>query len=271
MADPAAGTPPGGAPEIDDAILDDPASPETTPRSFDQEYVSKVRRAGAHYRTKNRELQEELEKAKPYADIFEGYEPEATEAWRNFLTAARSDPASALAVLIRDGYALDREGATEFLNSIYEAEGQKPPEPAGPEGSPEDKPLTRSELERELQARDARGEQARVVELVKAEARDLGFKSDAPVGSLDEFRYQRLLYLAHNKFGNDLTKASEALVAEEQALVEASINSKKRDAQRFPVPTGGEAAGPVDLPAGDWAARKSAAGEFLRAHIRSDH
>lgn len=248
----------------------DPFAPNEAgePATFPREYVEKLRREGAKYRTTAKEREAELERLRPYEEAFAGFEPEQVEGWRQFLTAAREDPEGALGALMRDGYALDRGTAIELLDSIFEEAGEQAPvadsQPPA-EGDPLDRPLTLRELEAREQAKAAEAAQAAAVAQVKDEAKGLGYNPTADPGSLDEFRYHRLLHLAATKFGNDLAQAHEALVAEEQAATQERLASLASTADELPVPSGtGGSGAPVGGEA-DWDQTRSRAREYLAA------
>lgn len=248
---------------------DDPFAPvaDAEPESFPREYVEKLRRDGARYRTTAREREQELEKLRPLADTFEGWDPEQVDGWREFLGSAREDPQAALGALIQQGFALDYEDASALLENIYDAAGETAPggTPAVESGSADDqdRPLTLRDLQEHEAAKQAQADEAAAVKSVQHEAQELGYKPDAPVGSLDEARYTRLLHLAVNH-GNDLAAAHEALAAEEQALVKQRMDELAAQADSLPVVSGGTA-GAVVEGTPSMADARARATEFMRA------
>lgn len=238
------------------------------PAQFPREYVEKLRREGAKYRTAAKEHETELEKLRPLGETFDGWEDEQVAGFREFITAAKTDQEGALAYLIRDGLAYDRDSAVALLDDIYAEAGTEQPGAApAPVADPDDddRPITRRELRELKEAEDATAAQTASVQSVKNEAKEFGYDPDAKLDSLDGFKYQRLLSIAANVTGNDLKQAHEALVAEEQALVKSHMDKLAQEADLLPTPsgTGGPAAAVAGVP--DWNETSQRAREFLRA------
>lgn len=252
---------------------EDPFAPvaDAEPDTFPRDYVERLRREGAKYRTTAKERAEALERLKPLGSAFEGLEPDEVEGWTQFISEAKNDPEAALSALMRNAYGLDREGALEVLDAIFEAGEEQPGAAPDPENADDlDRPLTLRDLQRIEQERAQEAEQAQALEAVKKDARELGYDPDAEVGSQAEARYHRLLHLAAKVHGNDLQKAHDALVAEEQALVQSYLSKKEQEADSLPTPSGsgGSAAAP-DGGTPSWEDARRNAAEFVRAQVGS--
>jgi hypothetical protein len=259
---------PAPEPVIEEA---DPFAPvaEGEPQSFPRDYVEKLRREGAKYRTAAKEREAEIERLKPLEDVFSGFEPDQAAGWQEFIRGAQEDPVAALGALIQQGFAPDRESALELLDAIFEDAGGQDPAAPAPEaegGDDLDQPMTRREFLAMQEAEATKSAQAAELATVKEEAKELGYDPNAKAGSQDEFRYQRLLHLAVNN-GNDLTKAHEVLAAEEQALVKAHMERLAQEAETLPTPTGNGGPGAPVTGAPDWKRTKEAATEFVRATL----
>lgn len=263
------GVAPEAAPEGAATEVDEFAPLAAEPESFPKDYVTKLRQSGAKYRTELREAQAKVAEYEPLAGAFEGYSPEEAQGWQNFISQARVDPQGAIGALMQEGYGLDREGATALLDTIFEAGGETAPTPEAPTGDPNDpnRPMTVAEFH----AAQAEAEQQRHLEAevgaVQHEAQGLGYDPSAVVGSPEEYRYTRLLHIAANNTAGDLSKAHEALVAEEQATVQSHLARMAAEANGSPAPTGGNG-GPGEAAGGppkDWNGAKASALEYVRS------
>lgn len=237
---------PEGTPEVDE-FVPIPGEPDTFPR----DYVERLRSANAANNVRRREAEEKAAALEPLAGVFEGWEPDQVEGWKTFLGQAQQDPEGAIKALMADGFGYDREGAIALLDTIYGAGGDEPPAPVGTPGDSDDlnRPLTRAEYD-QLKAQEAQeAELAQAVGSVKREATELGYKPDADPTSEDGGRYERLLSIAARTPDHDLSKAHEALVAEEQAIVQRHLARMAEEADGSPAAPGtpgspGAAVGP---------------------------
>jgi hypothetical protein len=259
------------SPDVPVVEEEDPFAPvaEGEPAQFPREYVEKIRREGAKYRTSAKEREQELERLQPLEGVFEGWEAEQVDGFKEFLAGAAENPEGALSSLIRGGLALDRAEATELINAMYAEAGAEEPgaPPADGDTDDDDRPITRRELRELKEAEDAATAQAAALSSVKEEAKQLGYKADAEPGSLDEFRYSRLLHLAAVVHGNDLTKAHEALEAEEQTLIKTRLDALAQEADALPTPTGNGGPGAAVEGVPDWKNTGVRAREFLRTEL----
>lgn len=278
--DPAAGaTETPGAPPADVAPEGSPAGDlgtqevdefapiEGEPDVFPKEYVTRLRNRNASDNVRRREAEERAAALAPLEEVFQGWEPEQVEGWKQFLGQAQENPEGALAALVRDGFALDRESAVALLDTIYEAGGQ---EPSGlsetPEGDDLDRPLTRREYEEMRQQEDQDKAISQELANINSTAKELGYTPDAKVGSREEFRYQRLLHLTATTTGGDLSKAHEALAAEEQAIVKDSLARMAKEADGAPAAPGDPLTpGAQNGPPRTFKDADAAAAEFMRS------
>lgn len=264
---------PTDAPAVAPETEVDPFAPvaEGEPAQFPREYVEKLRREGAKYRTSAKELEASLERLKPLDGVFDGYEPEAVDGWKQFIGAAQEDPEGALAYMVQ-AFGMDKDTAGAVIQQMFDAgdapEATPAPAPAGDGDDPLDRPLTLRDLEAREQAHKAEAEQAAAVQEVKNEAKQLGYDPNATAGSPEEFRYQRLLHLAVNN-GNDVTKAHDALVAEEKALVKSHMDALAQEADALPTPTGNGGPGAPATGAPDWKSTRERAQEFISAQLNA--
>lgn len=231
---------PEAAPEGAGTEVDEFAPLAAEPDAFPKDYVQKLRGSGAKYRTELRDAQAKLAELEPLAGAFDGWEPEQAQGWQTFLHQAQADPEGAIGALMREGFGLDRDGATALLDTIFEAGGETAPTPTAPTGDPNDpnRVLTFAEF----QALQAEADQNRHLQeemgSIQTEAQKLGYDPNAQTGTPGEFRYARLLHLAASSTNGDLSKAHDALVAEEAALVKDSLARMATEADGSPVPTG---------------------------------
>jgi hypothetical protein len=196
------------------------AAPEATPETevdpfdnaetdkFDRAYVEKIRKEAANYRTK----------AKEY-EIFESYEQEQRDAWKELASTFQQDP---------------RAGA-ELMKEIYEsilAEGGTPAEAEAGVEAVEEGFLTKSDLEKYLQEQQAQQDQAKAVQELETEAQGLGYTPGTP-------EYRWLMDLAAYDTSGDVTKAHEILAGRKQAAIDEYIASKTKDADGAGAPGNG--------------------------------
>lgn len=257
---------PEAAPETD---LDPfaPVADGAEPDLFPRDYVEKLRGEGAKYRTRARDAETKIADLEPLAGVFEGWEPEQVEGWKTFLGQAQENPEGALQALMQEGFGYDRETAQAALDQIYEAAGETPPAPVAP-GDPDDpnRPMTRAEYDAEKAREADEADMTQRVSEVTQQAKELlGITAEIAPGSQDEYRYQRLLHLAANRSDTDLSKAHEALVAEEKAIVQKHLAQMAEEADGSPAAPGGPLSpGVADGQPRGWKETDAAATAFLQ-------
>lgn len=226
------------------AEVDEFAPLAAEPDTFPRDYVHKLRESGAKYRTERNDLKTRIGELEPLAGAFSGWEPDQVQGWTEFLSTAQTDPQGALKALLGEGFGLDKEGASALLTEMFGDEGA----PAAPQGAPAagddpNRPLTIAEYEARQQAAREESAQQGLLREVQDEAKALGYDPASKAGSLEEFSYQRLLYIAGHQTGGDLSKAHEALVAERQQIAKDALAQMASQADGLPVPSGAGAAG----------------------------
>lgn len=282
MTVPASDTPaPEGAPPADQTPEvpagettheEDPfAAIEGEPDVFPRDYVEKLRREGQSLRGRLREA--EAKATQTGEDPFATWTPEQANGWKQFLAVAHENPAGAIAALIgEDGFGYTRDEAAALIAELY---GEAPPEGDTPPPADDDpnRPLTQADLDRFYEQRRAQEAEAtaqeRELQGVYDKAKELGYQSNAEIGSREEFRFQRLLHLAAKKHGGDLQAAHEALVAEEHTAVQDYLAQAAKEASDLPTPTGSGSGGESGAVNKDWGKAEAAAQEFISHAVRS--
>ena len=192
-AAPEGGEPP--APEISAPEGGEPPAPET----FDREYVEKLRREAADYRTKYG----------VYRDAFDGYDDESREALLSIARDIVANPRNAAERMVQVAKGLTGEEFESLLND------------EGP------KPLTQEDLQKEFEKREREKEEQQAIAAVEQEANTLGYKQ----GSAD---YADLMFRAYNDHSGDLKAAHEAREAAKQAIIDEYLKSKAEGNGSFP-------------------------------------
>lgn len=200
------------APPVADAVTEsDPF--ESGADSFDRQYVEKLRKESASYRTKAKEYE-------PLAQAFEGYGDEDRAVWQEAMRRFQEDP---------------KQGA-EYLDSIAKAVLAEYQEQADADAQPitddQDRPLTRAEYQQLRDAEKAQAAQEAEVARIESEAKELGYDSAS-----DEYTY--LLTIASRLPSGSLQEAHAKIEAAYQAKIDAYLAAKEADAE-------GAGAPPVD-------------------------
>jgi len=206
----AAGQPPAGAPPAADD------QPDQSGR-YSQSYVENLRR----------EAQSLRERAKSYDEVFGAYDDNDRQVWLALARTFREDPEAAARWMVEQGQIIlnPQTGRAEAAPGAGQAAPGQPPATAAEQ---EQGQLTAEKVAElingALADRDRRAEQERVVAGIVDEAKQLGYDPDK-----EPARYITLLTLA-NQNGGDLTKAHEAMQAEEQRVIDAYVAAKAKEA-----------------------------------------
>lgn len=128
---------------------------------------------------------------KPYEDVFGKFEPEETQALLSVIGGLANEETQF-------------EAATRLKAVVDSILGDGTEDP--------NRPLTRADLDRIEQTKQAKAQEEAAVTAVIKEATDLGY----PEGTT---AHRRLLDLAVNETGGDLKKAHEAIAAEREQII----------------------------------------------------
>ncbi len=207
-------------------VVEEPAvAPATAPpaveapETFDREYVEKLRKEAAGYRTK----------AKDYEDAFGGYNADEQKYLLD-LTRRLSDPTSQVAAA---------KEWKEVVEAIESRDGK-----ARPDGKedPAQQPLTRAEYEAMRDEERKQADDSKLLESIQKEAADLGYKPDSR-------EYAQLMFeLLDPEVAGDMKKAHERIEGSVKSLKDKVIADyrKEVEANAGRWPGGAEVTTPVD-------------------------
>lgn len=199
-----------------------PAEPQSgSEEMFPRKYVEELRDESAKYRTKAKEVEQQLA---TYSEVFEDYPDDAKQAMLEIARDLRLNPQQAAARMVEVSRSLLGDDWEDFL---------KDPGP---------KPLTREDLEKEFQQREEAKQQEEAIQNVYKEARDLGYADSTP-------EQAQLLWLAANRTNGDLKEADKQVQDAKQAVIDAYLEEKRSKNETFTKPTSD--GGPASQEAGE--------------------
>lgn len=208
--------------------------------TFNREYVEKLRKESAGYRTKNKEYEEKVTK---YEQGFDGWTPEDQDYWIDTISkVGKGDP---------DGI--------KRLDDILKAVS-----PKSPETKPDEEPavskkfLTADDLQKALAAKDEEHRQSEHVKAISQQAKELGYDENEP-------EYVTLMVVAKDDFNGDIQKAHEKLQAGKQKIIDDYIAEKAAAASGHRPAKRGAPASREEQEIKDFAGSKSALESRLAA------
>jgi hypothetical protein len=199
------------APEITgmgETPADDPF--DTGADSFDRQYVEKLRKESASYRTKAKDYES-------YAQAFEPYGDEDRAVWQEAMRRFNEDPKSGAEYL------------DQIAKSVLASYDKEQAEADAPVTDENDVPLTRAEYARLREAERVAAEQAAEVTRIEGEAVKLGYDPKS-----DEYTY--LLTVASRLPSGSLKEAHAKIEAAYQAKIDAYVAKKAADAEQASPP-----------------------------------
>jgi hypothetical protein len=163
-------------------------------------------------------------KLKQYDEAFQGYSEVEIDQFLNVARALTQDPVAA-ADWFEDVAKNIKQGMTEQQAQQAATETAAA---AGVGAEPAEKPLTQQDFERLLDEREAtratQKAQEDALQGVYAEMKTLGYDPDTGDG-------MRVMYLAVNSTNGDLAEADKLVKAEKQAIIDAYLEEKRKDAR----------------------------------------
>lgn len=206
----------------------------TETQTFDRKYVENLRNEAAKYRTE----------AKPYKEVFEGYDEQSQTVLLNVLTLLREDPAEGAKALREIAQGLSPEEAKQLEADIKEAEA-------------EDEEIDVEKLvEQKLAERDKQKQEESAIEGVIKQATDLGY----PQGDPDHIT---LLWIANHQTNGNLAEAAKVIEARNQKIIDTYVTSKQASNASHITPSSGSTP-----PAGDATKPKTFADVRARVEAR---
>jgi hypothetical protein len=172
--------------------------------SFDRQYVEKLRKESASYRTKAKEYE-------PLAQTFEPYGEEDRKVWAEAMRLFAEDPKAGAEYL---------DKIAKAVMSGYEQEQAEQQEPITDEN---DRPLTRAEYTQLREQERLQAEQDAEVSRIEREAVDLGYDTKS-----DEYTY--LLTVASRLPSGSIAEAHSKIESAIQARVDAAFAAKAAEA-----------------------------------------
>ena len=219
---------PAEAPEVD-AFDDEGVT------TFDRDYVKRLRDKEARYRT---ELREAQERWGDWDKTLDGLDDEQRGLARDLVSAILEGDVARAADIIGPDELAKVLGVTPAAVAEQVAE------------QTEDAPLTRADLQRELEEREAKQQTEREIKAVYDEAKKLGYNPDAKAGTPEFGKWVMLVQHAQAaggiEAGHKAMEAAEA--AERQRVIDEYVASRNAGS---PAP-GGAAGAASREPEGAW-------------------
>lgn len=223
--DPADPPPPAEAPVPEPPASTDPED-STIPETL-RPYVKQLRDEAAERRIA----------VKAYEEAFTGYGDDERTAFLEIASGLASEDLAA-----------QREAAGRMAAVAKEI--------LGPDGDDPNRPLTRSDLERIEAQKQADDLQEKAVQEVISEAKALGYEEGKP-------DYAQLMWRAQFETKGDLKAAHEAMLADQQRIIDQFAESVRKGSAKWPVrPTPNAGAVPDDASGSapkTWAESRAAA------------
>lgn len=211
------------------------ATPDVDPfdsgeTQFSRSYVEKLRQEAAGHRTKAARFE-------AMKDLEDG----ELETWSRVAQAWKTDPSTAADQLEAEIKAF-RDSQTEKVE-----EGEKP--------------LTRSEYDKLEADRQGKADEAKAVESIYAQAKELGYSKDGD----DAWMHRLLLQTAHGETEGDLDKAHELIQGRVQSIKDVALGKKQAQAGPRPATSSGSAPSQAKEHDGTWGSAR----ERLEARMRA--